>query len=187
MDTLSAIYSHICSQGRCFAIDGCPLPVCQRCLGLYAGAALTLVWLLAARPWRRGLPPVGVLAAHVAILLAALLGGLHVIDPGPRWRMVCGLGTGHVIVVWLICGSAALRRASPACASQWRWHDTAEALAAAGLLGIVAAGFDALAPLGWTFWTAMVLAGTFSLGAATMIAVAAACREGLSRLFGRHG
>ncbi len=33
MDSLTWIFSHICGQGRCFVIDGSPLPVCQRCLG----------------------------------------------------------------------------------------------------------------------------------------------------------
>ena len=68
METLTAIFGHLCGQGRPFVIDGAPLPVCQRCLGLYAGAAMTAAWLLASGVWRRGLPDRCILCVHLAML-----------------------------------------------------------------------------------------------------------------------
>ncbi|MCY2931273.1 MAG: DUF2085 domain-containing protein [Planctomycetota bacterium] len=106
----AAAFSHVCGQGRCFVVEGLPLPLCQRCLGLYLAAGLTLLWLLATRRWRRGLPALPVLALHTMALLIALAGGLHWLDLGPRWRFLCGLLTGHVLATWLILGALALRR-----------------------------------------------------------------------------
>jgi hypothetical protein len=111
METLTAIFGHLCGQGRPFMIDGAPLPVCQRCLGLYAGAAMTAAWLLASGVWRRGLPDRRTMWVHAAMLMAAMLGGMHLLDPGPAWRLVCGLWTGHVAMLWLVGGAVELRGA----------------------------------------------------------------------------
>ncbi len=54
MDVLTTIFGHLCGQARCFVIDGVPLPVCQRCTGLYIGALLTGAWLLVSGVRRRG-------------------------------------------------------------------------------------------------------------------------------------
>ena len=105
MDTLTYIFSHICGQGRPFVLDGEALPVCQRCLGLYAGAALTGLWILASGLWRRGLPERSAAYAHIVMLLAAMAGGVHWLDGGPAWRLVCGLWTGHVAMLWLVGGA----------------------------------------------------------------------------------
>jgi len=108
MNLLTEIFSHLCGQGRCFVIDGAALPVCQRCLGLYVGALVTLACLAASGAWRRGLPSRSIFAVNVAALLAAILGGLHVLDFGPLWRLACGMWTGQVATLWLIGGSVHL-------------------------------------------------------------------------------
>jgi len=117
VDAIAEIFSHLCGQERCFVVDGRALPLCQRCLGLYAGAALTMAWLIASglwgrSLWRRGLPCRSVLAVNILCLTAAMLGGMHIIDIGPRWRMLCGLWTGHVAVLWLVGASMHLWRAA---------------------------------------------------------------------------
>jgi uncharacterized membrane protein len=109
-DIIVKACSHLCGQARCFTVDGVALPLCQRCLGLYLGALVTLAWLIATGIWRRGLPGKWVIAVHVAALLAAGAGGLHAIDAGPRWRLACGLLTGHVTAFWLAAGIACLWR-----------------------------------------------------------------------------
>ena len=43
IETLTDIFAHVCGQARCFEAGGRTLPVCQRCFGLYAGAAMTVV------------------------------------------------------------------------------------------------------------------------------------------------
>jgi len=91
MEIAEHLFSFICGQARPFVVDGMSLPLGQRCLGLYFGAEVTLAWVLATRLWRRGMPGTGVLALGAAMLIAAMLGGLHVIDPGPLWRFGFGL------------------------------------------------------------------------------------------------
>src|SRR5512137_2220430 len=113
MDTLTWLFSHVCGQARSFDVEGLALPVCERCFGLYVGAVVTAVWLLLTRIDRQGLPRGAALAVQVGALLAALLGGLHVIDAGPLWRFACGLWTGHVVIVWLLSASAELRMPAP--------------------------------------------------------------------------
>ena len=141
METLTDIFSYICGQDRCFVIDQTTLPVCQRCMGLYMGACLTGIWLLLSRGWRRGLPCLEVFLVNVGMLLTAMLGGLHIIDPGPRWRLMCGLWTGHVIVLWLI-GAAwhlyILLNHGVQKRLTWTTNDKAQAFVCAALLTVVA-------------------------------------------------
>ena len=102
MENLTEIFSYICGRNRCFVIDGAALPVCQRCLGLYTGAFFTLVWLILTRTCRRGLSSRSITLLHIAMILTAMAGGIHLLDTGPRWRLLCGLWTGHVITLWLL-------------------------------------------------------------------------------------
>lgn len=169
MDTLFALFSHVCGQHRAFVVDGLVLPVCQRCLGLYVGAAVTFAWLLAARLHRSGLPPGRVLLLQAVLLSAALLGGLHVIDVGPRWRLACGLWTGYVAVAWLLAGSAHLGgRARPSRGGAGDWP----ALALPAGLTLLALAWDQVAPLGWWFWSAAALAGMLALVVAVLLTLA---------------
>ena len=146
MEVLSEIFSHLCGRGRCFVSGGEPLPLCQRCLGLYVGAAATAIWLAASGLWRRGLPSRPVLLGHLAMLAAGILGGLHVIDAGPAWRVACGLWTGHVAAAWLLGGALALWR--PQRPLPWRRRDEFRALAAGPVLGALALAVPHLMLLG---------------------------------------
>ena len=173
VDTLSWLFSHVCGQARCFVVDGAALPVCQRCLGLYAGASLTAGWLVVCRLWRAGLPPRSVIAVNSVMLIAALLGGIHAIDIGPVWRLMCGLWTGHVVMLWLVCGAGELRRlARPAAASATTWGRmaTASALAAGPLLAALACGLPRLLVGGWFVWTGLAAIGLVCLACATAAA-----------------
>jgi uncharacterized membrane protein len=193
-DTFTALFSYLCGQGRAFIIDGKALPVCQRCLGLYAGAALTGVWLLASGIWRRGLPERSVSIANILMLAAAMLGGLHIIDGTPAWRLTCGLWTGHVAMLWLVGGATHLRQAAarrrmaaelstyPAREAAerallidppWPRRDTGQALAAAPILAALAALFDRFAITGWSFWTGLAVLGVLMLTAALTHAASA--------------
>jgi hypothetical protein len=180
MNLLTEIFSHLCGQGRCFVIDGAALPVCQRCLGLYIGALVTLACLAASGAWRRGLPSRGIFAVNVSALLAAMLGGLHVLDFGPLWRLACGMWTGQVATLWLIGGSVHLWQTAHAARSgkrdsghnpapAWRRGEKVQALAVLAALTALAFCFDWAAPLGWTFWSALAVLGLAALAAAVAI------------------
>lgn len=162
METATELFSHICGQSRSFMVDGALLPVGQRCLGLYVGALLTALWLLGTGIWRRGLPSWSVLCVNVTILIAAMLGGLHVIDPGPLWRLACGLWTGHVATLWL-AGAAvhlwSLSRPDARAELPWRTVDKVQGMVFPPALAGLAASFPMLLPLGWSFWTAAAFLG----------------------------
>ncbi len=192
MDLLRELFGHLCGQGRCFVVDGATLPVCQRCLGLYVAAAVTGAWVVLARLWRRGLPPLAVVVGHLVVLTGAMLGGLHVIDSGPLWRLICGLGTGHVLLLWLVVGSACLCRAGRVGEAPQRWRrvDSVLALVVAGLLAVAEVGSATIPWLGrlgeapgaeavvggapswaWRFWTILAAGGVVALAAAGLCAV----------------
>jgi uncharacterized membrane protein len=171
MDAVTDLFSQLCGQGRCFIVDGAALPVCQRCFGLYAGAALTTGWLLLARTWRCGLPNRGPGWVEGIALLAAMLGGLHVLDMGPAWRLACGLWTGHVVVLWLTGAAAQLAQASQPdlpILRPWRgWHDL-QLLAAPPLLAAAACLFTTRMAVGWHVWAALPVAGAACLATVTL-------------------
>jgi uncharacterized membrane protein len=171
VEVLSEIFRHLCGRGRCFVAGGEALPLCQRCLGLYVGAAATALWLAASGTWRRGLPSRSVLLAHLAMLAAGILGGLHVIDAGPAWRVACGLWTGHVAAVWLFGGASALRR--PQRQLPWRRGDNLQALAGGPVLAVLGLAIPHLMWLGAGFWSVAAAAGAAVLAAGVAAAVAA--------------
>ena len=177
MEFLTDIFGMVCGQGRCFEIDGVALPLCQRCTGLYAAAALTAGWLAITGLWRRGLPSWGVFLTQAALLLAAMFGGTHAIDSGPTWRLVCGLWTGHVAVVWLVTGGQHLRLlAQPVTGRQLRWRRRDKLASIAAVVAIWPAGalWPATVGLRWHLW-----AGVIVVGAGCLVGAAAYGISGL--------
>ena len=176
VDTARELFSHICGQDRAFVADGMLLPVAQRCLGLYVGALLTALWLFGSGIWRRGLPSGSIVWLNVALLFAAMLGGLHVIDPGPLWRFACGLWTGHVCLLWLSSVAVQFLRLSRTGALEvlpWRTMDTVQGLALPAALVGLAALLPMLLALGWRFWTAAASLGVVVLATAITAALSA--------------
>lgn len=180
MENLTDLGARVCGQQRCFFVGGVSLPVCQRCLGLYSGAALTWGGLLLGNVWRRPLPPRPVVALQAAALIAALLGGLHVIDGGPAWRLLCGLWTGHVVVVWLVGGARQLSAAGDARpALGWSRRASIVLAMSPVALAAVAWGFAAWGRVGlhlWYLWTGIALLGVLSLAFSAALALAAIAR-----------
>jgi len=176
LDGLREAFASVCGQGRCFVVEGRALPVCERCLGLYVGAAATGAWVVASRVWRRGLPSRGVAWAEIAFLVLALAGGVHWVDAGPAWRMACGLWLGHVAMVWLAGGAGHLARLSHRGAAEqapWRTRELAVGLAAGPLLGAGAWAFSRWTPGPWWLWSGLSAAGAGALGAAVAAGAAA--------------
>jgi len=179
MDTVTGIFSAVCGQNHCLPAGGALLPVCQRCLGLYVGALLTAAWLAATGLWRRGLPSWSVFVVHVAVLLAAMFGGLHAWGDSPAMKVACGLWTGHVAMLWLVGGAVHLRLGSRRAGGPqlpWRTRDKLQALAAPLLLAGLAAAAPRAMALGWWPWTAAALLGAAALllaGALALVATAA--------------
>jgi hypothetical protein len=137
------------------------------------------VWIAAGRLWRRGLPPRIVLVVHVAVLAAALLGGLHVIDAGAAWRLVCGLLSGHVFLLWLTSGAGylwRLRRVESSPPPPWRRGQTIWALVMVPLLAAAGVAFAEYLPPPRPLWVAASVAGLIALAIAVVWAVVAGAR-----------
>lgn len=99
MDTVNNIFSFLCSQNtlRSFVIGDHTLPFCQRCTGLYLGLALTFIYLLATRQYKKGLPTPTIGAVNIASVALMIVFGFHILDPGPQWRLWSGLLFGNAI------------------------------------------------------------------------------------------
>ena len=144
------LFSHICGQSpaRSFSVDGHLLPVDQRCLGLYLGAL------------------------HLGLLVLIVLGGWHIIDPGPTWRLALGLFTGHITMIWLIGGARDIWTATLADSASGGW--TARAASQGFVWPLLLVGlaliFPTLLPLGWAFWTGATLLGLLGLAASLLTA-----------------
>jgi uncharacterized membrane protein len=174
MDLLTHIFGHLCGQSRCLVIDGTSLPVCQRCTGLYIGALLTAAWLLTTQIRRRGVPPASVAWGYGAALIAALFGGIHVLDFGPRWRLLCGLWTGHVVLVWLFTGATQLWAWSRGRSSEslvWTRRETLAAWVALAALAAVALAWPAPLSGPWSVWACATVAGGAMLAATAVRAI----------------
>jgi uncharacterized membrane protein len=101
--------SRVCHQrpDRCFWIHGRPMPVCARCTGIYAGAALAgpLGLLLASGvSGRRARLTAALAALPTLISWGAEFAGLA--HPSNAMRAVLGLPLGFVLA-WLVVGALA--------------------------------------------------------------------------------
>ena len=101
---LYAIGSQICHQraDRSFHLLGAQLPVCARCLGIYAGAAVGSVAALGARPRARfakvPLRPLLIAGAiPTAVTVAAEWSGMWA--GSNEWRAAAGLPLGCVVAI----------------------------------------------------------------------------------------
>lgn len=55
INIVDSLFSSLCcgNDARSFAVEGQVLPFCQRCTGVYLGLAVTFVYLLGTRAYRR--------------------------------------------------------------------------------------------------------------------------------------
>lgn len=114
-ELIYAIFSPICHQipTRCLTLDGYPLAVCTRCLGIYIGFFLGTTLF----PFFRGLSSESLPKARILVLLSIPI----VIDTAanvvslwasPHWlRLITGLIWGVILPYYFIPGVAdALKR-----------------------------------------------------------------------------
>lgn len=99
MDTLFHVFGRVCGQqiDHTWLPGGLPLPVCQRCTGLYIGAVLAAVLLV----WFRPRLERWFLWLHGLFLVAMAPCGLHWIGNGPQARTISGLVFGAAVVLFL--------------------------------------------------------------------------------------
>jgi len=185
METIDQLCSLVCGRDPVFVVDGTPLPLCQRCLGLYLGSLLTALWLGASGIWRRGLPDPSVFLVNVAVLIAAGLGGTHLIEGGAMWRLTCGLWTGHVVTLWLVGAMFQLAPrslAAPPDALAWHATEKLQAIALAAVMPVVAWLLPSLLWLGVAFWSGVALLGAALLALLILTGLAMSVRYGTRHL-----
>lgn len=94
------VFSHVCHQeaARCWAPHGDALALCQRCTGVYVGAAL-MAPLLALTRFK---PSSYVLYAHGVLILQVIPFGLHLIPHPASVRTLSGqlFITGVLFLAW---------------------------------------------------------------------------------------
>ncbi|HDT13364.1 MAG TPA: DUF2085 domain-containing protein, partial [Candidatus Aminicenantes bacterium] len=105
-----AAFAPLCHQipDRCFTLGGHPLPVCGRCLGIYAGFAAGL----SLYPWIRGFSRVALPDVRLFLLLTLpmavdAVAGLAGLWTSPIWlRAATGLAWGAVLPFYFVTGIA---------------------------------------------------------------------------------
>jgi uncharacterized membrane protein len=98
---LHHLFAFVCGQysDHTWAPGGIMLPVCQRCIGLYAGAAVAMALHL----WLRPRLSARFLEMHGAFLLLMVPFGFHWLPQGPVLRAITGVlfAFGVVTYLWL--------------------------------------------------------------------------------------
>lgn len=94
MITLRHLFALVCGQAHVWNVGGHTLPLCQRCTGLYAGAAVALLLWLMFRPR----PTPGRLWAHGLALLLMVPFGYHLVPQAGEVRTL----TGFVFAIGLV-------------------------------------------------------------------------------------
>ena len=100
-EAVTHLFAWLCGQNptHSWAPGGIMLPCCQRCSGLYAGAALAVLALF----WLRPRLSKSFLEVHGACLVFMVPLGLHWVAQGPVLRTVSGVlfGFGVAAFLWL--------------------------------------------------------------------------------------
>jgi uncharacterized membrane protein len=105
-----AVFSPLCHQiaDRCFVLDGHPLAVCGRCLGIYAGFAAGLLLYPLVRGFSRiSLPPVWLfLLLTVPMALDGVAGILGAWRSPIGLRFATGFAWGTILPFYFVTGVA---------------------------------------------------------------------------------
>ena len=166
MEWLRETFALVCGQHRFWTLGGVDLPFCQRCTGLYVGAAIAVVLWAVFRPR----PTYRFLAVHGLLIVLMVPFGFHLVPQNAAVRTLSGqlFAVGLVGYLGLLPGS---RLGWWRQARQWRpWAYGAGVLAgvAAVQVAVGAGGRLAGGVLAWV--------GFAGLGA---LAVLAAVNLGL--------
>jgi uncharacterized membrane protein len=111
---LYAVFAPVCHQiaGRCFVLNGHPLAVCGRCLGIYAGVLAGLVLY----PFIRGFSRPALPGARALVLvtlplaLDGLAGILGIWNSSIGLRFATGVLWGGILPFYFVAGLADLVR-----------------------------------------------------------------------------
>ncbi|MGH9458550.1 MAG: DUF2085 domain-containing protein [Thermoanaerobaculia bacterium] len=90
-------------DARALAIDGIPMPICARCLAIYAGGLAGIFLFLVPGPWRRyAVPTLFFLVALVPMGVDGVTQALGLRESTNALRMATGFPAGLVALVWVL-------------------------------------------------------------------------------------
>ncbi len=101
-ELLDGAFDLVCGRdpAHCSRVDGELLPLCQRCVGIYVGVTLAILWHAAIRPRATR----GSLWIHALLLAQIVPQGLYLIPQNPLLRGASGVlfACGLVRFLWLV-------------------------------------------------------------------------------------
>jgi len=104
-----AVFAPLCHQipGRCFVLNGHPLAVCGRCLGIYAGFAAGIILYPLVRGFRRmSLPPARMFILLTLPMALDAAGGILGVWKSPiGLRFATGFAWGTVLPFYFVTGA----------------------------------------------------------------------------------
>jgi len=95
VEHIRQVFALVCSRAHCRVLGGEALPFCQRCTGLYVGAAVAVVLYAVFRPHSSSLS----LWIHGLLLLLVVAFGYHLVPQNGMLRTL----TGQLFAVGLVC------------------------------------------------------------------------------------
>jgi uncharacterized membrane protein len=98
MERLAELFSYLCGQVHLCTIGREAIPICERCTGLYVGAAYVLLVLVIFRPE----PSKRMLWFHGLCMLLMLPFGYHFVAHGTMMRMAMGQLFAYGLVYFLL-------------------------------------------------------------------------------------
>ena len=161
MEHLERVFALLCCRDSCWSLGGAMLPFCQRCTGLYVGAAMAVVLYASFRPY----PTNWSLRIHGLLLLLMVPFGYHLIPQNGVIRTL----TGQLFAAGLVCFLSLL---PTACRSSWQKADKrmpwAYAACVLGSLALVQWMVHAGGPVAGTVLAWLALLGLIALAVLVM-------------------
>jgi uncharacterized membrane protein len=162
VEHVEQFFALVCRREHCWAPGGEVLPFCQRCTGLYVGAAVAVVLYAAFRPRPTSLS----LWIHGLMLLLMVPFGYHLVPQNGMLRTL----TGQLFAAGLVCYLSLLPTSR---LSSWQREDKRMSLAyAVGVLGSLAIVQSAVHAGGRVTGAVLAWAGLVGLVALAALAIA---------------
>ncbi len=141
MIALHQLFFHVCGQAHVWSLGGQELPLCQRCTGLYVGAACALALWLLFRPR----PSNALLWIHGGALLLMVPFGYHLVPQSAEVRTLTGWLFSFGLVYFLLLLPAGRLRAG--FSEHPAWYGRGAAAGTAVLIASLHLGGNGVAAL----------------------------------------
>jgi len=88
---------------RCLVLSNRPMPICSRCVGIYAGAMMSLgLFAATSRQWNRGIASRAVLLLMIPLLVDGITQAVGLRESNNNLRLGTGLLAGLAGMAWVV-------------------------------------------------------------------------------------